>query len=255
MLGRTLGSATLAIAIGFSVQVPARAQNLEAGKSPAQVFNGACATCHKSPRGLVKSVPPGSLQGFLRQHYTTSGDMAGALSNYLLANGGIDRRPAAAEKPRRGRDARPAAAPQPAPAPSGWWPFRAASPAPQAAEEARPSGRASGAKHKAKTKKSKPAPAQDDATQQPSHDSAGSGGAKPESVTPAASKPEPANSAPAQRPDPVPAVTPAAEPKVTEPKVTEPKASEPAASAPPASESKASEPKASEPKAAEPKAD
>ncbi|MCO5129091.1 MAG: hypothetical protein M9932_00825 [Xanthobacteraceae bacterium] len=261
MLGRTLGSAALAIAVGFSLQVPARAQNLEAGKSPAQIFNGACAACHKSPRGLVKTVPPGSLPGFLRQHYTTSGEMAGALSGYLLANGGVDRRPAA-EKPRRGREAKPAAAQEPAPAPaapapSGWWPFHAASPAPQAAPEAaRPSRSKSSAKHRAKAKKSKAAPPQDDATQQPTSNAAGSDGTKPQGVNSPASKPEPAHSAPAQRPDPVPAVTPApaAEPKVTEPKVTEPRASEPAVSTPPASEPKSSEPKASEPKASEPKA-
>ncbi|MGB3865358.1 MAG: hypothetical protein WBA29_06975, partial [Xanthobacteraceae bacterium] len=109
MLGRTLGSAAWAIALGLAAALPAQAQNLEAGKSPAQIFNGACAVCHKSPRGLVKSVPPPSLPGFLRQHYTTSSDMAGMLSGYLLANGAVavDRRPAA-DKPRRGRDARPA---------------------------------------------------------------------------------------------------------------------------------------------------
>lgn len=128
MLGRTLGSAAWAIALGLAAALPAQAQNLEAGKSPAQIFNGACAVCHKSPRGLVKSVPPPSLPGFLRQHYTTSSDMAGMLSGYLLANGAVavDRRPAA-DKPRRGRDARPAVAPEPAPAAAatpGWWPFR-----------------------------------------------------------------------------------------------------------------------------------
>lgn len=72
---------------------PAQAQeNLDAGKSPSQLFSGTCAACHKSPRGLLKSVAPGSLPGFLRQHYTTSPEMAGVLSNYLISNGATDTR-------------------------------------------------------------------------------------------------------------------------------------------------------------------
>jgi hypothetical protein len=231
MLGRTLGSAALAIAVCFSVAAPVRAQNLEAGKSPAQIFNGSCTVCHKSPRGLVKSVPPSSLPGFLRQHYTTSSDMAGALSGYLLANGAVDRRPGAAEKPRRGREAAPAvAAPAAAPAPAqnSWWPFQrqpaAQTAAPDnAGEAAHHPSRKQRTKHK---KRSKTAPAHEAAPQQPSHPT-GSDSAKPESANSSASKSEPANSTPAQRSDPVPAVTPAAESKTPEPKAAEPKAAEP----------------------------
>jgi hypothetical protein len=43
-----------------------------------------------------------SLPGFLRQHYTTSGDMAAQLSSFLIANGAGDVRS------RRGTDAKPA---------------------------------------------------------------------------------------------------------------------------------------------------
>lgn len=241
MLGRTLGSAALAIAVCFSVSAPVRAQNLEAGKSPAQIFNGACAVCHKSPRGLVKSVPPNALPTFLRQHYTTSSDMAGALSGYLLANGAVDRRQGAAEKPRRGREATPAvaapAAAQPAPAQNSWWPFQR-QPATQTAvpdgagEAAQRPSRKQRTKHK---KKSKAAPTQEAAPKsEPSHGAAGSDtakpdNAKPESASSSAPKTEPAQSAPAQRPDPVPAVMPATEPKA-EPKAAEPKTSEPKSS-------------------------
>jgi hypothetical protein len=235
MLGRTLGSAALAIAVCFSVSAPARAQNLEAGKSPAQIFNGACTVCHKSPRGLVKSVPPNALPSFLRQHYTTSSDMAGALSSYLLANGAVDRRSGAAEKPRRGREAAPppAAAPQPAPAQNGWWPFQRQ----PAAQTAAPDGAGEAAQHPSRKqrskhkKRSKAAPVQETAPQHQPHNAAGSNGAKPDEAKPEsaaspAPKSEPANSAPAQRPDPVPAVTPAAEPKAAEPKASEPKSSD-----------------------------
>src|SRR5579864_6590311 len=72
----------------------AQAQNLEAGKSASQLFAGTCNACHKSPRGLLKSVSPGSLPGFLREHYTTSGDMASQLSSYLISNGASDGRQA-----------------------------------------------------------------------------------------------------------------------------------------------------------------
>src|SRR6478752_1737807 len=109
MLSRALSLATVMLLIGFAA-VPAQAQNLEAGKTPSQIFAGACAVCHKSPRGLLKTVPAGSLQGFLRQHYTTSSDMASLLAGFLISNGATDTRFGSkpSEQP---KDARPAAAP------------------------------------------------------------------------------------------------------------------------------------------------
>ncbi|SDS35280.1 hypothetical protein [Bradyrhizobium canariense] len=94
MLSRALISATAMLLIGCFAAVPvqAQAQNLEAGKSPSQIFAGTCTACHKSPRGLLKTVPAGSLPGFLRQHYTTSPDMASLLSSYLISNGANDTR-------------------------------------------------------------------------------------------------------------------------------------------------------------------
>jgi hypothetical protein len=72
----------------------AQAQNLEAGKSASQLFAGTCNACHKSPRGLLKTVSPGSLSGFLREHYTTGGEMASQLATYLISNGASDSRQA-----------------------------------------------------------------------------------------------------------------------------------------------------------------
>ncbi len=94
MLGRALSLATVTLLIGCFAAVPVRAQtqNLEAGKSPSQIFAGTCNACHKSPRGLLKTVSAGSLPGFLRQHYTTSSDMASLLSSYLVSNGASDTR-------------------------------------------------------------------------------------------------------------------------------------------------------------------
>src|SRR5919198_2819337 len=94
MSSRALSLATVLLLIGFGATdtVLAQATNLEAGKSPSQLFAQTCNACHKSPRGLLKSVSPGSLPGFLRQHYTTSSDMAGILSPYLGSNGATDTR-------------------------------------------------------------------------------------------------------------------------------------------------------------------
>src|ERR1700674_1683427 len=92
MLSRALSSATVTLLIGCFAAVPVWAQNLEAGKSPSQIFAGTCTVCHKSPRGLLKTVAPGSLPGFLRQHYTTSSDMAGVLASFLISNGATDAR-------------------------------------------------------------------------------------------------------------------------------------------------------------------
>jgi hypothetical protein len=112
MLSRALSLATVTLLIGCFAADPALAQatNLEAGKSPSQIFAGTCTACHKSPRGLLKTVPAGSLSGFLRQHYTTSSEMAGLLSSYLVANGAADTRVSGAQaKP--GKDAKTEAKP------------------------------------------------------------------------------------------------------------------------------------------------
>ena len=96
MLSRTLSLATVTLLIGCCAAAPspalAQATNLEAGKSPSQIFAGTCTACHKGPRGLLKTVPAGSLQGFLRQHYTTSPEMASLLSAFLISNGAADTR-------------------------------------------------------------------------------------------------------------------------------------------------------------------
>jgi hypothetical protein len=115
MLSRALSIATVTLLIGCFAAIPVRAQNLEAGKSPSQIFAGTCNACHKSPRGLLKTVQPGSLPGFLRQHYTTSSEMASLLSAFLVSNGATDTRyvgtqPKAASKDAK-QEARPAGPP------------------------------------------------------------------------------------------------------------------------------------------------
>ena len=93
MGSRTLWMGALLLAMSSVAAERGRAQeNLDAGKSPSQIFAGTCTACHKSPRGLMKTVSPGSLPGFLRQHYTTSSNMAGVLASYLVSNGATDTR-------------------------------------------------------------------------------------------------------------------------------------------------------------------
>src|SRR5713101_7793768 len=120
MLSRALSLATVTLLIGCFAAIPVQAQNLDAGKSPSQIFAGTCTACHKTPRGLLKTVPAGSLPGFLRQHYTTSGDMASLLSSFLVstssclallfcpcrgAKGAIDARYGATDR-KQGKDAK-----------------------------------------------------------------------------------------------------------------------------------------------------
>jgi hypothetical protein len=78
----------------------------------------------------LKTIPAGSLQGFLRQHYTTGPEMAGVLAGYLTANGAGDVRGGRNAKPdaegappertgrRHRRSATEPGAAEPAPAPA-----------------------------------------------------------------------------------------------------------------------------------------
>src|SRR5260370_16266416 len=107
MLSRALSLATVMLLIGCLAagEADAQATNLEAGKSPSQIFAGTCTACHRSPRGLLKTVPASSLPGFLRQHYTTSSEMASVLSSFLVSNGAPDTRHQAKDQPKQGNDA------------------------------------------------------------------------------------------------------------------------------------------------------
>ncbi|QWG20484.1 hypothetical protein KMZ68_11935 [Bradyrhizobium sediminis] len=113
MLSRALSLATVMFLIGCLAAIPVRAENLDAGKSPSQIFAGTCNACHKSPRGLLKTVPASSLPGFLRQHYTTSSEMAGVLASFLVSSGAADPRyQAKQDQAKQGKDAKPGAEPQ-----------------------------------------------------------------------------------------------------------------------------------------------
>ncbi len=62
---------------------PAQAQsNLDAGKSPAQIFSDTCNACHRSPRELKPTSP-----SFMREHYTTGSREAAAMAAYVTSVG------------------------------------------------------------------------------------------------------------------------------------------------------------------------
>jgi len=92
---------------------PASAQeNLDAGKTPAQLFASDCSVCHKSPKGLAKGTNSFSLSGFLRQHYTSSRQNASAIASYLISGAGRGERtkPAAASRKHTPEREKPATA-------------------------------------------------------------------------------------------------------------------------------------------------
>src|SRR5215467_9226629 len=70
--------------------------NIDAGKTPAQIFGDTCAGCHRSARELRRASA-----GFLRSHYTAGSDEAAAMANYLAGVGGNEPRSSAATQPKR----------------------------------------------------------------------------------------------------------------------------------------------------------
>lgn len=91
-----LMSWTVACLAAASLQIPAAdAQgNIDAGKTPAQIFGDTCAGCHRSARELRRASA-----SFLRSHYTAGSDEAAAMANYLAGVGGGEPRSSAATQP------------------------------------------------------------------------------------------------------------------------------------------------------------
>jgi hypothetical protein len=62
----------------------AGAQDLTAGKTPAELFSSDCSACHATPNGFPRKYNIVPLTGFLRAHYTTKRENAGALAKYVI---------------------------------------------------------------------------------------------------------------------------------------------------------------------------
>src|SRR5476651_2337509 len=80
-LNRGIWLAIGALAAGFVGGVRAQ-ENLDQGKSGAQLFASDCAICHKTTAGLSRGRVLG-LDSFLREHYTASRESAAAIANYI----------------------------------------------------------------------------------------------------------------------------------------------------------------------------
>jgi hypothetical protein len=77
--------------LGFAMacaSVAATAQDLTAGKTPAELFRSDCAECHRSPGSVAGTRDVQALAGFLREHYTTKSETAGALAAYVSSFAG-----------------------------------------------------------------------------------------------------------------------------------------------------------------------
>ena len=84
MRGFSRGIGLAAAVLTLALTAPAGAQeNLDSGKTGAQLFAGNCAACHKSPQALSKSGGLFGLSGFLREHYTSSRETAATIATYL----------------------------------------------------------------------------------------------------------------------------------------------------------------------------
>jgi hypothetical protein len=88
----SLGAAALAL---FTAGQALAQEDLDSGKTAAQLYAANCAICHKTPHGLSKAGGPFGLQGFLREHYTASRQAAAAIAAYVEA---VDRGAPPAER-------------------------------------------------------------------------------------------------------------------------------------------------------------
>ena len=80
-------------------------ENLDFGKTPAQLFASDCAICHKSPQGLAaKGGGILGLESFLREHYTASRESAAAIAGYLRAAGNAPATPPGRKPRAKGDD-------------------------------------------------------------------------------------------------------------------------------------------------------
>jgi hypothetical protein len=82
--GRRLGFGAVVLALVMAGSAAAQ-ENLDSGKTPAELYAQDCAICHKSPRGLAQTGGILGVQAFLREHYTASREAAAAIAAFLNA--------------------------------------------------------------------------------------------------------------------------------------------------------------------------
>jgi mono/diheme cytochrome c family protein len=105
---RAISCGCILLALGAAawlILAPARAQNLDEGKSGARLFADTCVSCHHRAKGLTNGRFRLSLYLFLQQHYASNSSAAWELASYLES---VDEAPrgrpprAAPKKPSQG---------------------------------------------------------------------------------------------------------------------------------------------------------
>ena len=86
IFGRRMSGGAAVLAVFIAGQAAAQ-ENLDSGKTPAQLYAASCAICHKTPHGLSQAAGPFGLTGFLREHYTASRESAASIATYLQSLG------------------------------------------------------------------------------------------------------------------------------------------------------------------------
>jgi hypothetical protein len=113
--GRVI-AVSIIIAMLFGVGAVRAQENLDHGKTPAQLYASDCAICHKSPRGLSQAGGLFGLQNFLRTHYAASIQSAAAVAVYLQE---VDRQAPPSRKHITRRPPKNPRAPKARPTPAG----------------------------------------------------------------------------------------------------------------------------------------
>ncbi|HKS84735.1 MAG TPA: hypothetical protein VJR71_04595 [Pseudolabrys sp.] len=80
MLGVPLVVGCLAFCLASSAGAQ---ENLDKGKTAAQLYASDCAICHKSPQSVTRAPGLFGLESFLREHYTASRESAAGIAAYL----------------------------------------------------------------------------------------------------------------------------------------------------------------------------
>jgi hypothetical protein len=144
----------LAAVLVTGLVTPVAAQeNLDQGKSAAQIFASDCAICHKSVRGLAGKLGQG-LPHFLRQHYTASRQTAAAVAGYLQS---VDAKAAPRSTRRSSKPAGDGKPKLPEPKPAGAKPADKPGDKPEQAKAAAPDAKPAEAKPaEAKPSEAKP---------------------------------------------------------------------------------------------------
>lgn len=83
MLNRGVRLAISALLLCVTIPAARAQEDLDKGKTAAQLFASDCGICHKSPRSVARTDDVFGLENFLREHYTASRESAAAIATYL----------------------------------------------------------------------------------------------------------------------------------------------------------------------------